>query len=329
MEPAIEDGLAPSQIRTHLYSTDDSPSLYSVPVDGTPQSFIASIGGDANRGLAFNVKTGILYGTGNGVFGSIDPLTGGFTPLASPPSETECLAADPNRNVVYGLETDIEDLMAYGVATNIWSIVGPTTVENGDKAGLAYDPDLDVIHAADRDGTGNLYSIDPVTAATTWIGITDVDSSFYGLAFVSAQIFTDDFESGDTSAWSLRYRRRLGSIRPHREDSAAIGTQRPYSAATSSGILLMSMMMPLSAPRRPMIAPTSWGLAAFVARTSIATASKKSPNFPSDVPTRRIASSSLAFQKPWRLCRGRRTKPPGPMVVVSSPVMKVTVPSLT
>ena len=51
-------------------------------------------------------------------------------------------------------------------------------------------------------GPGNLCRVDPTTGATTWIGSTDVDSSFYGLAFVPAGIFSDGFESGDTSAWS-------------------------------------------------------------------------------------------------------------------------------
>ena len=200
---AFEDGLAPTGPGASLYSTDeDLNSLYSLPVDGTPQTFLATIGGDANRGLAFNTATGVLYGTDNGVFGSIDPATGDFMPLQSPPSETEALAADPNRNVVYGLDTDIEDLMVYDVATDMWSVAAPTGVENGGKAGMAYDPEADLLYVADRDGTGNLYSVDPTTGATTWIGPTDVDSSFYGLAFVPAEIFSDGFESGDTSAWS-------------------------------------------------------------------------------------------------------------------------------
>ena len=202
--PAFDDGLAPSDNpSSYLFIASQEPALYALPRNGTAQVLIAPIGGDGDRGLAYNMKTGMLFGTDNQSFGSIDTVTGAFTALASPPTETECLAADPGRNLVYGLDTDIEDLMAYDVAGDTWSVIGPTSVANGGKAGMAYDPEGDVIYVADREDTGNLYSVNPVTGATTHIGVTGADSSFYGLTFVPDQIFADGFESGDVSAWSV------------------------------------------------------------------------------------------------------------------------------
>jgi DNA-binding beta-propeller fold protein YncE len=202
--PAFDDGLAPSNVPGQfLFCADDNPDLYALPLDGSGQSFIATIGGDANRGLAFNLKTGVLYGTDNSVFGSINPVTGAFSRLADPPSEPEALAADPDNNLVYGLETgDQPNLMVYDVATDLWSIVGATTVGDAGKSGLAYDPVAQILYATDRDGSGNLYSLDPADASTTFIGSLGVAGGFTGLAFVPDPIFADGFENGDTTRWS-------------------------------------------------------------------------------------------------------------------------------
>jgi hypothetical protein len=200
--PAYDDGLAPSGDPATLYCTDDTPDLFSLPINGNPQSYIATITGDGNRGLAYNVTTRILYGTDNLDFGSIDTTTGAFTLLDGPPDEAEALAADPINNLVYGLETgDTVTLMVYDVASNQWSVVGPTAIPNGGKAGLAYDPIDKVLYAHSRDGNGLLYSIDPITAVATFIGETGQGTST-GMAFVPHLFFHDGFELGDTSGWS-------------------------------------------------------------------------------------------------------------------------------
>ena len=201
--PAYDDGLAPSGDPSFLYCADTNPDLFSLPLDGSPQVFIATIGGDAERGLAFNSKTGVLYGTDNGSFGSINRTTGTFTQLTGPPSEAEAIAADPINNLVYGLATESNpNLMSYDVDTDTWAVVGATLVADGGKGGLAYDPSAKVLFAADRDGSRNLYRIDPATGTTTWIGATGLASGNFGLAFVSSLIFADGFESGTSNEWS-------------------------------------------------------------------------------------------------------------------------------
>ena len=145
----------------------------------------------------------MLYGTDNGSFGSINRTTGAFTQLAGPPSEAEAIAADPINNLVYGLATGSNPiLMSYDVVTDTWGVVGATVVADGGKAGLAYDPSAKVLFAADRDGSRNLYRIDPTTGSTTWIGATGLSSGNLGLAFVSGLLFADGFESGNSNAWS-------------------------------------------------------------------------------------------------------------------------------
>ncbi len=181
------DGLAPSEDPTNfLYCANNVPNLFTVATDGSGLTFVAPIGGDANRGLAFNTSNGMLYGTDNQVFGTIDTTTGAFSPLASPPEESEALAADPNNNLIYALERDDNgDLMVYDIGANTWGIIGPTGVADGVQAGLAFDPITNILFAADRDG--GLYRINPSNGETVFIGDTGIDDPV-GLAFVPREI---------------------------------------------------------------------------------------------------------------------------------------------
>ena len=167
---------------------------------------LATIGGDNVHGLAFNTRTGVLYATGYSFFGSVDRVTGEFTPLATPSTRVDSLAADPDNNLVYALAIgDNPDLMVYDVSTDMWSVVGSTTVSEGSETGLAFDPVAEILYASAYSEPGGLYSIDPATAATTWVGNLDLGGSsgyVFGLALVSDRIFGDGFESGDTTLWS-------------------------------------------------------------------------------------------------------------------------------
>jgi hypothetical protein len=204
--PAAGDALAPSEVRSALFCAHGAPDLYRLPVDGTAEIFLATIGGDNVHGLAFNTRTGVLYATGYSFFGTVDQVTGEFTPLATPSTRVDSLAADPDSDVVYALAIgDNPNLMAYDVSTNVWGVVGSTTVSEGRQTGLAFDPVAEILYASAYSEPGGLYSIDPTTAATTWVGNLDLGGSsgdFFGLAFVSDRIFRDGFESGDTTFWS-------------------------------------------------------------------------------------------------------------------------------
>ena len=181
------DGLALSNDPTNfLLCSNSNQDLFRIATDGSGLTFVAPIGGDGDRGLAFNTSNGMLYGTDNQVFGAIDTTTGAFTPLASPPEESEALAADPNNNLIYALERDDNgDLMVYDIDSNSWSIIGPTAVANGTQAGLAFDPITNTIFAADKDG--GLYRINPSNGATIFIGETGIDDAL-GLTFVPRQV---------------------------------------------------------------------------------------------------------------------------------------------
>lgn len=183
------EGLAPSATAAlTLYSVNNSSDLDIVNTDGTGYT---TVGGgdtlsDCDRGLAFNTATGILYGVDNSSFCEINQTTGAITSLASPPGgDTEGLAADPINNYVYGIN-DAEDLVRYAVETGTWITVGPTNIFSGNDIGLAYDPDNQILYAADSDGL--LYGVNPTNGLTTLIGDTGLPSGDYGLAFVSSSV---------------------------------------------------------------------------------------------------------------------------------------------
>lgn len=183
--PGNCDGLAPSENPSKfLYCSNSDQELFRIATDGSGLTFVANIGGNAARGLAFNTSTNTLYGTDDQDFGTINTTTGAFTPLASPPEEAEALAADPNNNLIYGLARDDDrSLMVYDIATDIWSIVGPTGVSDAAQAGLAFDPTSNVLFAAEKEDDRGLYRINPSNGATIFIGSTGIDDAL-GLAFV-------------------------------------------------------------------------------------------------------------------------------------------------
>ena len=180
------EGLAPSATPTvFLYSVNNSSDLDEVNVDGSGYTMVG--GGntltDCDRGLAYNMTTGRLYGSDNSSFCEINPVTGTTTSLPSPPgNDTEGLAADPDNNYVYGIDNNL-NLVRFDVVGNAWTTVGPTVnIGSGNDIGLAYDPNSQTLYAAENDG--ELYSVDPSTGLATLIGDTGLPLGDYGLAFV-------------------------------------------------------------------------------------------------------------------------------------------------
>lgn len=184
------EGLAPGSDSSFLFCVNDDNTLYRISTSDGTRTTIGSMGSPAgDRGLAYNVNTGILYGADDEDFGSINTSTGVFTPLASPPGsdpDVECLAADPNQNVVYGVDND-GYLLRYNPVINTWATVGSTGIGEGNDCGLAFDPNAGILYFVDEYGI--LYRINPNTLALTEIGDTGLvpdDSDLdFGLAFVA------------------------------------------------------------------------------------------------------------------------------------------------
>lgn len=178
------EGLSPSDRPDQFFAVDNSGDLIrlSRSTGNIVSQLNLSIPGD--RGLAYNTLTGVLYGSDNSNFGTINTTTGAFFPLSFPAgaNDIEGLAVDPVNNLVYGIDND-EDLFRYNILTDTWTMVGATGVAEGNDAGLALDLATNTLYVVDNDG--ELYSINPATAATVSIGnvgVTDNDSDI-GLAF--------------------------------------------------------------------------------------------------------------------------------------------------
>jgi hypothetical protein len=85
------------------------------------------------------------------------------------------------------------------------SIPGLTLPSLGNCAAMDFDPGSGQLYLADGcdDGNDALYTVDPGTGVLTEIGPTYLTSGLSAMRFLrSSLIFSDDFESGSTAAWS-------------------------------------------------------------------------------------------------------------------------------
>lgn len=138
------------------------------------------------EGLAYDPVNNILYKILNTNFATADQTTGAtIDDLADPPADSEGLAWRGTNGKVYawGNGTN-DDLYVYTPGTDSWALVGSSDVPTSDSAGLAWDSINDVFYGIA--GDGNLYRIDPDTAAATLIGDTGLDSGG-GLAFLAPE----------------------------------------------------------------------------------------------------------------------------------------------
>ena len=179
------EGLAPSSDPSFLFCVNDDDTLYRISTADGTRTTIGSMGASdstGDKGLAYNTVTGILYGVDLTRFGSINTSTGAYTALASHPSEDmECLAANPNQNVIYGVDWG-GSLYIYNVGTNTWASSSLDTGLDGFGCGLAFDPNANILYFID--GSGVLYSINPNTLVVTAIRDTGLGDYALGLAFV-------------------------------------------------------------------------------------------------------------------------------------------------
>ncbi|TWT77190.1 hypothetical protein Pla123a_18450 [Posidoniimonas polymericola] len=171
-------GLSESNDPNILYGSTWN-DLATIDISSGTHTIIGSISGGA-EGLAWAPDTQTLYGYINRSFFTLDPSTANrLTTLATTPAEVEGLAW--RGDSIYGFGGTDDTLYRYSIAGDSWSTVGSTSIPFADSTGLAYDPSVDLFYAIND--AGGLYSVNPNTAASTFIGDTGLGRGG-GLAFV-------------------------------------------------------------------------------------------------------------------------------------------------
>ena len=176
-------GLDYDQINDVLYGSPYA-GLNRIQVDG---SGFTALGGVGTEGLGFDSSTGILYGAINGQFFRVNTMNGANAgALAAPGVDIEGLAVRSSTGTVFGVCSSDDNLRAYNIATNTWSVVGPMGIGGGASHfgyGLAYDHINNVLYATGGGAGTNLYRINPATGAATLVGSTGLTTAHGGLAF--------------------------------------------------------------------------------------------------------------------------------------------------
>ena len=108
---------------------------------------------------------------------------------------------------LYVLDNNRLELLTVDKATG--SVMTTVAVSGplGVTTGMDFHPTTGVLYVADGEAGGgdSLYTLDPATGVMSLVGPLGVPDGFAGLTFFDLSailIFADDFESGDTSAWS-------------------------------------------------------------------------------------------------------------------------------
>lgn len=155
-------------------------SLIAIMPDG---SGFTDRGGATVEALSYDYVNNVLYGAINGALFKMDKTTGAnIGALASPPFDAEGLAFRASTGTIFAIGGSSNQLHAYDIASNSWSVVG-THGLSLDDAGLTYDPWQQVLFATGG-GDGNLYQIDPDTAQATLVGSTGLPTANGGLEVV-------------------------------------------------------------------------------------------------------------------------------------------------
>lgn len=180
-------GVTSSTVGLAYRASDDAlygsryASLLKIELDG---SGATDLGGIGNEALAFDNDSGILYGTINGAFRSINPADGTqAVDLADPGADVEGLAVDPETGIVYGVTRGAGSvLMAYDIVTNTWSTVGSLGMTVWDP-GLAYHPVQKKLYMVEGE-TASIYTINKADATVTLVGAHGISGNGGGgLAF--------------------------------------------------------------------------------------------------------------------------------------------------
>ncbi len=204
---SVTNGLTESANPTILFGSDAN-GLRRINADGSGSVLIGSMN---IEGLAFDQTSGLLYGTANNSFFTVDQSTGAIlTSLLTPGVDLESLAWVPG--FIYGIDDSTDNLHRYDIAMNTWAVVGNTGA-NFDNMGLAYDPVATVLYAVGEPGAAaSLYKIDPTTGVATVVGPLNLPSGVGrgGLAYVPAGVIvtesggsTNVTEGGPTDTYTV------------------------------------------------------------------------------------------------------------------------------
>lgn len=189
-------------------------SLYTIDATTGAATLIGAIGFDEVVSIDFNPVTGVLYGVANSGHSliSIDAITGAGTLIAtlSPSFQSPDMSFAADGTLYSWSEASPDNLNTIDLVTGITTEVGPNPLST-------YQLGLDVDSSGTifvKDGDGGIYSVDPVTGATTFIidiGCCDFDNvlafdpsdTLYTLDRVGAgddsHLYTIDLATGATT----------------------------------------------------------------------------------------------------------------------------------
>jgi hypothetical protein len=214
-----------------LYCVEGSGGFFTVDTISGAQALvgIATVQqpDDVITGLASDPTTGVMYmvatsesapGTGNcandsGLY-TIDLATGAATRIGTIPDLSCVIAAgfdNSGQLFAYGVVNDT--LVSIDKATGNSTVIGPLGFNANFAQGMDFDAATDTCYLfawnddAPSGSEGQLRTCDTSTGSTSFVGTLGGVGSFSeisgaGIVAGNATIFTDDFETGDTSAWS-------------------------------------------------------------------------------------------------------------------------------
>ncbi len=204
---------------TTLYAlANDTKELGTINLGSGAFTAIGSsvpLAGHTWTGLAIHPSTGTFYASSSNVTTSslyaLNPATGAATLIGSDASVDGLIDIAVNcEGEMYGHDIVSDSIFQINPATGLGTLVGPTGVDSNFAEGLDFDNESGILYAWTYQGLGaNRYgTINLTTGALTSLSVNDPLGQFEGATQTTCDgvdpspIFSDGFESGNTSRWS-------------------------------------------------------------------------------------------------------------------------------